>query len=96
MESKAHDEITVFTDNHEPLIKDITDWFPEDFVITLGDKEIQLTNVSAHVLYEFYGGSRPDDTYQETLMANPDPNATDKNYAQAYAVSFVFEGIELK
>ncbi len=96
MESKAHDEETIFTDNRETLDKDITDWFPEDFIMSLGDKEIQLTNVSVHVLYEFYGGSRPDDTYQETLMANPDPNATDKNYAQAYAVSFMFQGIELK
>ena len=94
MEAKDKDE--VFTEGGEYIDKDITDWFPEDLIISLGDKEIKISRVNMHVLYEFYGGERPNDTYQETMMSNPDPNADDRNYAQAYAVSFCFSGNELK
>ena len=94
MEAKDKDE--VFTEGGEYIDKDITDWFPEDLIISLGDKEIKISRVNMHVLYEFYGGEPLDGAYQETMMSNPDPNASDYKYAQAYGVSFCFYGNELK
>ena len=96
MEAKSYDEKTIFADFDEYLHEDITDWLPEDTIISLGDKEIKITKVDMHVMYEFYGGERPTDTYQATMMSNPDPNAPDYNYAQACGVYFVFYGNRLK
>ena len=95
MEAKEYDAKFIFTGIGDCLEKEITDWFPKDCIISLGDKEIKLTEVSMGISYQVYGDEKPDH-YQETMMSNPYPDASDRTCGQAYAVCFRFDGNEIK
>ncbi|MBO4846363.1 MAG: FecR domain-containing protein [Lachnospiraceae bacterium] len=95
MEAKEYDAKFIFTGIGDCLEKEITDWFPEDCIISLGDKEIKLTEVSMGISYQVYGDEKPDH-YQETMMSNSYPDVSDRTCGQAYAVCFRFSGNELK
>ena len=94
MEAKDYDYNYIFMDIGDNLEKDITDWFPKDCIITLGDKKIKMTEVSMALSYQVFGDEQPDN-YQETMMTYY-YDGRNQRYGQAYAVCFRFNGIELK
>ena len=94
MEAKDYDYEYIFMDIGDNLEKDITDWFPKDCIITLGDKKIKLTEVSMALSYQVFGDEHPDN-YQETMMTYY-YDGRHQRYGQAYSVCYRFNGMELK